>query len=357
MSVIPLLKELTIAEVRDKTRTIAFLAALLLGALAAVPVSAQRSLIPPSGPIKHVNGNLYKIFGAGGNTLVFVQKDGVVLVDTKLPGNGQAILDQVRTITDKPITTIISTHNHPDHVGSNGFFRKKFPKIRIIAQANTKKWMEANPKYKPNMMPNVTFKKRMTIGKGDDRVELYYFGVAHTDGDAFVVFPAAHTMFPGDVMAWDMAPLIDPRTGGSVIALPDTLERIAATLKGIDTVIEGHGYVSTWKGFLRFTRFNRALLNAARAAYDRGDPPGAAVAQLERSPEFAPLLGTKLLRGLEYGNTPEARAYMNVNVAYQQFSGEKVTTNFGAPLPATDKHKASDPQATAMPRPSPPARN
>jgi hypothetical protein len=46
---------------------------------------------------------------------------------------------------------------------------------------------------------------------------------------------------------------------------------------------------------------------------------------------------------------------MNVNVAYQQFAGEMVTTNFGAPLPATDKHKASDPQATAMPRPAPAA--
>lgn len=335
-----------------------FLAALVLGTVVAVPASAQGaqrirsgpSLIPPSGPIQHVTGNLYKIFGAGGNTLVFVQKNGVVLVDTKLPGNGQAILDQVRKVTDKPITTIINTHNHPDHVGSNGFFRKKFPKVRIIAQENTKKWMEANPRYKKDMMPNVTFKNRMTIGKGADRVELYYFGVAHTNGDAWVVFPAAHTMFPGDVMAWNMAPLIDPRTGGSVIALPDTLERVAKTLKGINTVIEGHGYVNTWKGFLRFTRFNRALLSAARTAYEHHEPPGAAVAQLERDPEFAPLLGTKLLPGLEYGNTPKARAYMNVNVAYQQFSSEKVTTNFGAPLPATDKHKGSDPKATAMPR-------
>jgi glyoxylase-like metal-dependent hydrolase (beta-lactamase superfamily II) len=196
----------------------------------------------------------------------------------------------------------------------------------------------------------------MTIGKGADRIELYYFGVAHTDGDAFVVIPAAHAMFLGDIMAWNMAPLIDPRTGGSVIALPDALEKAASTVKDVTTVIEGHGNVNTWDGFLRFTRFNRALLNAARAAYQRGDPPGAAVAELERNPEFAPLLGASLLPGLEYGNTPKARAHMNVNVAYEQLSGETVTTNFGAPLPATDKHKASDPQATAAAQP-PPARN
>ena len=336
-------------------KPIAFLAAMFLGTLAALPASAQRSPLPPPGPIEHINGNLYKIFGGGGNTLVFVQKDGVVLVDTKLPNNGQAILDQVRTITDKPITTIINTHNHPDHVGSTDFFRERFPNVQVIAQENTKKWVEANAQYKREVVPSVTYKDRMTIGEDDDRVELYYFGVAHTDGDAFVVIPAAHAMFLGDVMAWNMAPLIDPPTGGTVIGLPDALEKAAATVKGVDTVIEGHGNVNTWEGYLRFTRFNRALLNAARAAYERGDPPGAAVAELERNPEFAPLLGTSLLPGLEYGNTPKSRAHMNVNVAYQQLSGETVTTNFGAPLPATDKHKASDPQATA--RPSPPAGN
>jgi glyoxylase-like metal-dependent hydrolase (beta-lactamase superfamily II) len=333
----------------------ALLPALLLATFASAPTFAQRSPLPPPGPIEHVNGNLYKIFGGGGNTLVFVQKDGVVLVDTKLPNNGQAILEQVRTVTDKPITTIINTHSHPDHVGSTDFFREKFPKVQVISQENTKKWVQANPSYKPEVVPNITFKDRMTVGKGDDRIELYYFGVAHTDGDTFVVIPAARAMFLGDVMAWNMAPLIDPPTGGSVIALPDALEKAAATVKNVDTVIEGHGYVNTWDGYLRFTKFNRALLNAAQAAYKRGDPPGAAVAELERNPEFAPLLGTSLLRGLEYGNTPKARANMNVNVAYQQLSGETVTTNFGAPLPATDKHKASDRAATE--RPPPPAAN
>jgi len=330
-------------------RPIALLAACFLGALAALPAFAQRATLPPPGPIEHINGNLYKIFGGGGNTLVFVQKDGVVLVDTKLPGNGQAIFEQVRTVTDKPITTIINTHNHPDHVGSTDFFREKFPNVQVIAQENTKKWVESNPQYKPDVVPNVTYQDRMTIGKGDDRVELYYFGVAHTDGDAFVVIPAAHALFLGDVMAWNMAPLIDPPTGGSVIALPDALEKAAATVNGVDTVIEGHGNVNTWEGYLRFARFNRALLNAARAAYKRGDPPGAAVTELRRVPEFAPLLGTSLLPGLEYGNTPLSRAHMNVNVAYQQLSGETVTTNFGAPLPATAKHQGSDAKDTAAP--------
>ncbi len=338
-------------------RPIAFLVALSIAVLAAAPLSAQRSPLPPPGPLEHITGNLYKIFGGGGNTLVYIQEDGVVLVDTKMPGNGQAILDQVRTVTDKPITTIINTHSHPDHIGSTDFIREHYPDVKVVAHENTKNWVERGPGARPEVVPNVTFTDRMTIGEGDDRVELYYFGVAHTDGDAFVVIPAERAMFLGDVMAWNMAPLIDPGAGGSVIALPDALELAAETVEDVDIVIEGHGDVNTWEGYLRFTRFNRTLLEEARAALERGDAPAAAVAALQRVPEFAPLLGTSLLTGLEYGNTPLARAHMNVNVAYQQLSGEPVTTNFGGALPATDNHPGSNPQDTAAPPPGPPAGN
>src|SRR5262245_25674242 len=64
---------------------------------------------PPVGTIEKVTGNLYWLQGAGGNTAVFVANNGVVLVDTKLANNGQAILDQVKTVTNKPVTYIINT--------------------------------------------------------------------------------------------------------------------------------------------------------------------------------------------------------------------------------------------------------
>ncbi|OJY71063.1 MAG: hypothetical protein BGP16_10680 [Sphingobium sp. 66-54] len=324
------------------------LTALAFGAFAAAPTLAQRSPLPPPEPIQHITGNVYKIFGGGGNTLVLVQKAGVVLIDTKMPGNGQAILDQVRTVTDKPITTIINTHSHPDHIGSTDFIREKYPNVQVISSENTKTEIAGNPMYKAGVLPNVTYKDRMTLGKGKERIELYYFGPAHTTGDTFVVVPSAHLLFMGDVMAWDMAPFL-PSGGASV--LPVALEKLVSTVKGVDIVVEGHGHVNNWKGLERFTRFNRALLTAARAAYDRGDAPGTAVAELQKNPEFAPLLDTKIKKGLEYGNTPLARAHMNVNVAFQEFAGERVTTANGAPLPATDKHKGSDPKDTAPPPP------
>ena len=82
-------ERLFVSERQHETRgSTGALAALVL-ATAMAPAFAQRSPLPPTGPIEHITGNLYKIFGGGGNTLVFVQQNGVVLVDTKLPGNGQ----------------------------------------------------------------------------------------------------------------------------------------------------------------------------------------------------------------------------------------------------------------------------
>ena len=77
--------------------------------------------------------NLYMVTGGGGNTAVFVTGNGVVLVDTKLADWGQAIMDQVKTVTDKPVTHIINTHTHGDHVGSNDFFPAS---VEIVAHDN-----------------------------------------------------------------------------------------------------------------------------------------------------------------------------------------------------------------------------
>ena len=92
---------------------------------------------PAAGPkvaeIQKVKENLFVITGGGGNTAAFVTNAGVVIVDTKLAGWGQAILDKVRTVSDKPITHIINTHTHGDHVGSNEFFA---PSVEVVAHEN-----------------------------------------------------------------------------------------------------------------------------------------------------------------------------------------------------------------------------
>ena len=287
--------------------------------------------IPPTGAIEKVRDNLYKIPGAGSNTTVFVGTDGVVLVDTKLANNGEAIMNQVKTVTDKPVTMLINTHVHPDHNGSNDYFKAARPTLEVVTHENTRKWVTANPKANAAWMPDRTFTDRMTVGKGKDQIDLYYFGAGHTNGDAFVVFPSARALCIGDLMAWNMAPLIDPATGGSVIALPDTLEKAVKGIRNVDLVIEGHGNVNTWDGLRAYAEFNRELLRVAQASLKAGKTPDEALAELEKNKKLAVFMTENLLEGLEYGGTPKSRALININVAYQELKGEPVTTNFGPP--------------------------
>jgi glyoxylase-like metal-dependent hydrolase (beta-lactamase superfamily II) len=288
--------------------------AVVVLAVAGVRAEQQRPRIPPTGAIKKVRDNLYVIPGAGGNTTVFVTEAGVVLVDTKLPNNGEAILNQVRTVTDKPVSTIINTHTHPDHIGSNEYFPAS---VDVVTHENTRKWMAANPRVasNPAAMPDRTFTDRMTLGSGDDRIDLYYFGAGHTNGDAFVVFPARRAMAAGDIFAWKMAPLIDPMAGGSVLALSDSLEKAVNGLANVDTVIEGHGDVNTWQGFRDYVQFNRALLDAAKAGMGQKSAEEIAAGL---KPKFPVFTKEELLTDMEYGGTPLSRAVINVNIAFQE---------------------------------------
>src|SRR5215470_15683370 len=73
-------------------------------------------------PIQQVKPGLYLVAGAGANALVRVTNAGVILMDTKLPGeqNYNDLLTQIKTVTDQPIKFVIVTHHHADHTGNTG---------------------------------------------------------------------------------------------------------------------------------------------------------------------------------------------------------------------------------------------
>ena len=95
--------------------------------------------------VEKVKPNLYVLRGGGGNTAAFITNAGVVLVDTKLPGWGQPLIQKLKTITAKPVTTIVNTHAHFDHASGNVEFP---PNVEIVTHENTKTYMEQwNPVY------------------------------------------------------------------------------------------------------------------------------------------------------------------------------------------------------------------
>jgi glyoxylase-like metal-dependent hydrolase (beta-lactamase superfamily II) len=264
---------------------------IAVGALslaAAAYQTPQQTPAPKVIEVQKLKDNLFMLTTGregGGNTAVFVTSTGVVVVDTKNPGWGQPILDKIKGITNKPVTTIINTHTHGDHVSGN----VEFPTtVDIIVQVNTKANMEkmgavtgitppgqtpAPNIFKANNgrgMPKHTFKDRMTLGKGADQVDLYYFGRGHTNGDAFIVFPALRFMHAGDIFARKGPPLLDANNGGSGVLIGDTLAKAHATIKNVDSIITGHSTVMTWNDLNEYADFNKEFLAWVRAEMKAG---------------------------------------------------------------------------------------
>jgi cyclase len=268
--------------------------------------------------VEKVKDNLFMLKGGGGNTAVFVGASGVVVVDTKNPGWGQPLLDKIKELTSKPVTTIINTHTHGDHVSGN----VEFPAtVDVVTQENTKTNMEkmAAPTglppgdganiFKSNGgrgLPKRTFKDTLTLGQGPDRVDLFYFGRGHTNGDAFVVFPAVRVMHAGDIFARKAPPLLDANNGGSGVAIGDTLAKAAAEIKGVDSVITGHSTVMTFADLEEYARFNKDFLAWVREEMKAGKTVEAAAAEYKLPEKYA-----------GYANNPE-RVKFNVGVIYDE---------------------------------------
>ena len=115
---------------------------IVLGALVLVGVLSLgvKAYQPPAdGPkvveVEKLKDNLYVLRGGGGNTAVFLTASGVIVVDAKNPGWGKPILDKIKELTPKPVTTLINTHTHGDHVSGN----VEFPAtIDFVAQENAR---------------------------------------------------------------------------------------------------------------------------------------------------------------------------------------------------------------------------
>jgi len=287
-------------------KRLAVLIVLILVATVSMAVtSAQRD--PTVIDIQKVANNLYVVTGGRGTgtssntvsgcTTVFITNAGVVLIDTKLPGFAGAILDKVKSVTPKPVTTIINTHTHGDHTGGNTDFPRT---VEVVTQANTKANMAKMDAFKgqnDGFLPRKTFTDRMTLGSGQDQMDLFYFGRGHTNGDAVIVLPALRIAVLGDLFARKWAPLVDAGNGGSAVEYPQTLAKAMAGVKNVDSIITGHssrtigsgatakfepfGPVVKWADLQEYTDFTREFVASAQASMKAGRTVEQAVAEMK----------------------------------------------------------------------------
>ena len=263
--------------------------------------------------------NLYVLRGGGGSTAVFIQTNGVTVVDTKNPGWGQPLLKKIQEITNKPVTMIVNTHTHGDHVSGNVDFPAS---VDVVTHENTAANMQkmAQVTGNPNPPVNVfaqhgghglskrTFKDTMTLGSGNDRIDLHYFGRGHTNGDAWVLFPALRVLHAGDIFSGKNLPLLDYNNGGSGTEIPDTLMKAyTAMAKNADSIITGHSTVMTPDDLREYAEFNRDFLNTVR----QGKQAGRSAAEIVKS-------WTMPERYTGYAAPQPARVQLNIENIYNE---------------------------------------
>lgn len=240
--------------------------------------------VPISDPTYAFAG-VYFLSNGGANALAITTADGVVLIDAKLPGWGPALLDTLQQVTDDPVVAIINTNADEDHAGADGEYAGK---VEVVMHENAAGRFLKRTGTGTASSAIKTFGDRMSLTIGGTQLQVYHLGKGHTDGDAIVVLPHARIAYVSDLFAEKSVPVIDRASGGSALALPQTLARAVAEITGVDRVITGHGPAPqgrgrpwpTWDEFREYADFTREFVAAAQAAWKGGRTVEQAVSEL-----------------------------------------------------------------------------
>ncbi len=231
--------------------------------------------------IKEVKSGVYMVVGNGGNSTVVVGPTGVVLVDTKNPGEKiyDELNDKIKSVTSEPVAEVLITHHHADHSGNTLLFLNHG--VPVIGHQQELEALQtyastANPRPTP---PSIAYESELTTTAGGVKVEAHHWGAGHTAGDTVVYFPAQKIVSGGDEVV-EVTPNIDYPFGGSVTGWLKSLDAIAKL--DFDFVIPGHGNDPMTKAqFLDYAKKWHTFADRARAAIKAGTPKDKLLASIK----------------------------------------------------------------------------
>jgi cyclase len=237
------------------------------------------------------------------SNMVIVNADDVVLVDTNItPEATRRLVNDIKTLTDKPIRYVINTHWHYDHTDGNQVFGSE---VTIIGHENERseilqgvlknrlsqefqnlpaqienarkqggdrlKVLESYQEQLKETVPTpptLTVADHLTLFRGEREIRIVYLGRGHSDTDLMVYLPKEKIVATGDFFE-------GPGTGALNFGFHDEWAVNLEKLKALDfeTVVPGHG--EPFKGkeqIAYFQAFLRDLWNQAKTLHDQKVP-------------------------------------------------------------------------------------
>jgi cyclase len=194
----------------------------------------------PAYKIKMLRGDI-GIFTERGGTIGFYQSpDGYVVIDTQFADTASHLIDELKKMKDQPFKFLINTHHHGDHTGGNIAFKGIAEHVvgHENCLANYKRVTEktAEKQLYQDMTFGDTWKQKI----GKESIRTYYYGAAHTNGDAIIHFENANIAHMGDLLFNQLPPYIDRASGANIKNWIEVLQKAQKTFDKDTLFVFGH---------------------------------------------------------------------------------------------------------------------
>jgi len=224
---------------------------------------------------------------ANGNILVHDDGTDVLLVDAQSDRRVGLADSSLRALTTRPVTTVVTTHYHDDHIGGNPHWKAQG--ARLVAQCNVaiqaqkdttiaewRKWHRTPAP--PDALPTECFTDSLTIARKGEQVVLHHVPSAHTDGDLIIWLPGANVLHMGDVLELGAPPFIDYWTGGTWKGMLAAIDAGLAIANDQTIIVPGHGPTTGRAGMAAYRAMLQDVGERVRDAVQRGESMTAIVA-------------------------------------------------------------------------------
>lgn len=224
------------AFIRNTTLTLAGLGFMNKEALAAF-------LADPAWSIKMLTDN-FGVFTEKGGTIAFLlSSKGIAVVDAQFPETAPHLIDELKKKSEKPFRYLINTHHHGDHSSGNIAFKGIVEHVvaHENSKANQERVAKEQKKEDKQLYPDITFGDDGWSTKlGREKIRTYYYGPAHTNGDAMIHFQHANIVHMGDLVFNRRHPFVDKSAGASISNWIKVLDSALNTFDMSTRFVYGH---------------------------------------------------------------------------------------------------------------------